>query len=213
MKPKIDYSLYVVSDQQCISTGSLEEVLEEAILGGCTLVQLREKELSSLAFYQLAKRVREITTQYDIPLIINDRMDIAYAVNADGVHLGQEDLPCLVARQMLGPDKIIGISVHTLKEAQLAWQQGADYLGVGAMFTTATKTDAKLTSMLELQQICKQVDIPIVVIGGINKKTIPLFKDIEIDGIAVVSAILAKDNPRVAATELKTMFINRKNIL
>jgi thiamine-phosphate pyrophosphorylase len=209
MKSNIDYTLYLVTDQQ-LSYTNIEEAIEQAILGGCTMVQLREKEQSSLAFYQLACQVRDITTRYNIPLIINDRVDIAYGVDADGVHLGQSDVPYAVARKLLGSQKIIGISVSNLKEAKKAVQEGADYLGVGAMFTTNTKIDANLTSMEELRIIRNQIDIPLVVIGGINKETISLFQNMDIDGLAVVSAILAQENPKQATRELKTMFMEMR---
>ncbi|MCL2706151.1 MAG: thiamine phosphate synthase [Spirochaetaceae bacterium] len=210
MKNKIDYTLYLVTDRKLMSASTVEESVEIAILGGCTLVQLREKEISSLDFFSTAHRVKEITDKYHVPLIINDRIDIALAVNAAGVHIGQDDIPAVVVRKIIGPDKIIGVSASTLKEAIDAEKAGADYLGVGAMFSTDTKKDAKLISIEELCKIRQNISIPIVVIGGINKNTIPLLSKTGIDGIAVVSAIISQPNIEKAAQEIKELFISRK---
>ncbi|HBM75667.1 MAG TPA: thiamine phosphate synthase, partial [Clostridiaceae bacterium] len=194
MKPKIDYSLYLVTDRKLMSTPTLEDAVKQAIDGGTTLVQLREKDASSLEFYQTAVKIKRITDANHIPLIINDRVDIALAVDAAGVHVGQSDLPAHIVRSIIGKNKILGVSASSLCEAVQAQKDGADYLGVGAMFATGTKTDAKLVSMEELKKIRSAVDLPIVVIGGINRKTIPIFNHTGIDGIAVVSALIsAKD--------------------
>lgn len=194
MKPEIDYSLYLVTDRELMSTPTLEEAVEQAITGGATLVQLREKTASSLEFYRTAVKIKQITDKCHIPLIINDRLDVALAVNAAGVHIGQSDLPAHNVRSIIGKDKILGVSASTLGEAIRAREDGADYLGVGAMFATGTKTDVELVSTEELKKIRKAVKLPIVVIGGINRKTVPLFDGIGIDGIAVVSALIsAKD--------------------
>lgn len=205
MKSEIDYSLYLVTDRALMSTPTLEDAVEQAITGGATLIQLREKNLSSLEFYQTAKRIKQVTDRCRIPLIINDRADIALAVNAEGVHVGQSDLPAKVVRSMVGEDKIIGVSVSTLEEALRAQEDGADYLGVGAMFATGTKTDAALVSMEELKRIREKVKLPIVVIGGINAKTVPCFSGTGIDGIAVVSALIAAENIPAEATKLRQM--------
>jgi len=204
MKRKIDYSLYLVTDRELMAASSIEECVERAVRGGCTIVQLREKTASSREFYETALRVRKITADLGVPLIINDRADIALAVNADGVHVGQDDLPLDAARRIMGEDAIIGASVNNLTEALAA--MGADYLGVGAMFATSTKTDADLASMDELRRIRAAVKIPIVAIGGINKNTVPLFAGTGIDGIAVVSAVVSQKDPGGAARELKTLF-------
>lgn len=204
MKGNIDYTLYLVTDRELMSTAKLEDAVEQAILGGCTLIQLREKKCSSLEFYDIAKGIKKITDKYELPLIINDRIDIALAVDAAGVHIGQQDLPVAIARKLIGEDKILGVSVSNLEEAVKAYKDGADYLGVGAMFTTNTKSDASLTTMEELKQIRKNVSLPIVVIGGINKATIDKFKGIDIDGFAVVSAIICQPDIRAAAEELIT---------
>jgi thiamine-phosphate pyrophosphorylase len=206
MKPEIDYTLYLVTDRELMTSDTIEECVEQAVLGGCTVVQLREKTASSREFYETAVKAREITFRLKVPLIINDRADIALAVNADGVHIGQEDLPYNDVRRVIGQDKIIGVSVSNLAEAETAANMGADYLGVGAMFPTGTKTDSNLTSMDELRRIREKIKIPLVVIGGINKNTIPLFKGTGIDGLAVVSAVVSQKDPAGAARELKSLF-------
>lgn len=139
MKPKIDYSIYLVTDRDLMSTETLEEAVEKAIIGGCTLIQLREKDCSSLDFYNTAVRVKEITDKHNIPLIINDRVDIALAVDAAGVHVGQSDIPAAIVRKVIGNDKILGVSTGSVNEALEAEKNGADYLGVGAMYSTGTK--------------------------------------------------------------------------
>ncbi|NRT79167.1 MULTISPECIES: thiamine phosphate synthase [Clostridium] len=207
MKPKIDYSIYLVTDRDLMSTETLEEAVEKAIIGGCTLIQLREKDCSSLDFYNTAVRVKEITDKHNIPLIINDRVDIALAVDAAGVHVGQSDIPAAIVRKVIGNDKILGVSTGSVNEALEAEKNGADYLGVGAMYSTGTKKDADSTSMNELRKIRENVSIPIVVIGGINKDRVKDFKGIGIDGLAIVSAIIAKEDITTAAKELKNEFI------
>lgn len=208
MKPKIDYSIYLVTDRDLMSTDTIEEAVEQAIKGGCTLIQLREKECSSLDFYNTAVNVKKITDKYNVPLLINDRLDIAQAVDAAGVHVGQSDLPCSVVRKILGEDKIIGVSAGNLKNALKAEVDGADYIGVGAMYATGTKKDAKPTSMEELKKIRENISIPIVVIGGINKDRIKDFKGTKINGLAIVSAIIAKKDITEAAKEIKEEFQN-----
>ena len=206
MKPKIDYSIYLVTDRNLMSTATLEEAVEQAIIGGCTLVQLREKDCSSLDFYNTAVNVKEITDKYNVQLLINDRLDIALAVDAAGVHVGQSDLPLTVVRKIIGEDKIIGVSTGTLEQALKAQEDGADYIGVGAMYATGTKKDAKPTSMKELKKIRESVSLPIVVIGGINKERIKDFEGIGIDGLAIVSAIIAQKDIGEATKELKIIF-------
>ena len=171
-----DYTLYLVTDRQLMSCDSLTEAVEQAILGGCTMIQLREKELSSLEFYNQAVAVKQVTDKYHIPLIINDRIDIAMAVQATGVHIGQHDLPAAAVRKVIGENMLLGVSASSIAEAIQAQQDGADYLGVGAMFPTGTKTDADSVSMEELQKIRAAVSLPIVVIGGINKGNAGRFK-------------------------------------
>ncbi|MDL2217115.1 thiamine phosphate synthase [Christensenellaceae bacterium OttesenSCG-928-M15] len=206
MKPEIDYTLYLVTDRALMRSPTIEECVEQAISGGCTVVQLREKMASSREFYEMACKVSAVTTRLRVPLIINDRIDIALAVDAQGVHIGQEDIPAERARQLIGPNKTLGVSASNLEEALLARDMGADYLGVGAMFQTGTKTDAQLTSMEELRRIREQVALPLVVIGGINKETIPAFHGTGVDGLAVVSAIVSQKDVAAAARDLKALF-------
>ena len=206
MKVKIDYSIYLVTDRDLMSTETLEEAVEQAIIGGCTLVQLREKDCSSLDFFNTAVKIKEITDKYKVPLLINDRLDIALAVDAAGVHVGQSDLPVSVVRKIIGEDKIIGISAGTLEDALQGQRNGADYLGVGAMYATGTKKDANPTSMEELKKIKENVSLPIVVIGGINKERVKDFKGTGIDGLAIVSAIIAQEDIAEAARRIKRVF-------
>ena len=208
MKP--DYSLYLVTDRLCMSARTLTKAVEDAIIGGCTMVQLREKDSSSLDFYELALEVKKITDIYHTPLIINDRIDIAMAVGAAGVHIGQTDIPAEIVRKMIGKGMLLGVSVVSVKEAEKAMQAGADYLGVGAMFPTETKPDADFVSMEELRMIRQTVDLPIVVIGGICKENALLFASMGIDGLAVVSAIIAQPDIKQAAAILKSAFYGKE---
>ena len=205
-----DYTLYLVTDRQLMSCDSMTEAVEQAILGGCTMIQLREKELPSLEFYNQAVAVKQVTDKYHIPLIINDRIDIAMAVQATGVHIGQHDLPAAAVRKVIGENMLLGVSASSIAEAIQAQQDGADYLGVGAMFPTGTKTDADSVSMEELQKIRTAVSLPIVVIGGINKGNAGRFKPMGIDGLAVVSAIIAQSDIKAAAAELKDLFCGKE---
>ena len=205
MKGEIDYSLYLWTDRGLMTSATIEESVEAAVRGGATVVQLREKDCSSREFYELGLRVREITARYGVPLFVNDRADIALAVGADGVHVGQSDLPCKAVRA-IAPGMLVGVSASSLAEAVQAERDGADYLGVGAMFATGTKTDAAIVSMEELEAIRRAVSIPIVVIGGINKQTLGNFKGTGVDGLAVVSAIVAQPDPEAAARELLRMW-------
>jgi thiamine-phosphate pyrophosphorylase len=204
MKPNIDYTLYLITDREIMSTEKLEIAVEQAILGGCTVVQLREKNCTSLEFFEIATKIKEVTDKYQIPLIINDRIDIALAVDAAGVHIGQSDMPARIARKLIGDNKILGVSASNFEEAVRAYKDDADYLGVGAMFTTDTKPDARFTSMDELIQIRKYIPLPIVVIGGINKTTIPNFKGIDINGFAMASAIISQPDIKAAAQDLNS---------
>lgn len=209
MKPNIDYTLYLVTDREIMSTEKLEIAVEQAILGGCTVVQLREKNCSSLEFFEIAIKIKEITDRYQIPLIINDRIDIALAVDAAGVHIGQSDIPARIARKLIGDNKILGVSASNYEEAIRAYKDDADYLGVGAMFITDTKTDARFTSIDELVKIRTNIPLPIVVIGGINKTTIPSFEGIDINGFAVASAIISQPDIKAAAQSLKNILKNK----
>lgn len=210
MKRKPDYSLYLVTDRALMRASTLDDAVAQAIAGGVTAVQLREKDISSLDFYREAVRLKPITAAADVPLIINDRVDIALAADTDGVHIGQSDLPARVVRRMIGPQKLLGVSVSRLEEALTAEADGADYLGVGAMFATGTKTDAERVSIEELRRIRTAVSIPIVIIGGVNGETLPLFRGTGADGAAVVSALMAAGDITEAARKLKPLALQMK---
>jgi len=210
MKP--DYSLYLVTDRMRMSTKTLGEAVEQAVIGGCTMVQLREKEILSLDFYVLASEMKKITDRYGIPLIINDRMDIAMAVGAAGIHIGQKDIPADIARKLISKDMLLGVSTASVAEAVNAAKAGADYLGVGAMFPTRTKPDAGFVSMEELGRIRNAVDIPIVVIGGISKENAMLFQPMGIDGLAIVSAVIAQPDIKKSAADLKSLFFGKEAV-
>lgn len=202
----INYILYLCTDRNL--NPNIEKAVALAIKGGVTVVQLREKNCTSLEFFEVGTRIKKLTDEKNIPLIVNDRIDIAQAIDAAGVHIGQTDLPCEVARKILGAEKIIGVSVSTVEEAIKAENDSANYLGVGAMFATNTKTDAKLVTLDTLKKIRQAVKIPIVAIGGINLETVEKIKPAKIDGVAVVSAILAAENPEVAAKNLLDVWRN-----
>ena len=196
---EIDYSLYLCTDRNL--TENLEKAVELAIKGGVKVVQLREKNCDGKNFFEVGQKIKKITEKNKIPLIVNDRVDIAMAIDAEGVHVGQNDLPCKVVRKILGEKKIIGVSCSTIEQAIQAENDGANYIGVGAIFETSTKTDAKIVSIETLKKIREKIKIPIVAIGGINKKNLPQIKNF-IDGAAVVSAIISAKNPELAAKEL-----------
>lgn len=201
MKSSFDLTLYLVTDP---SAGEkTEEIVKEAVAGGVTMVQLREKTAGSLSFYERALRLKRVTRKAGVPLIINDRTDIMLAADADGLHVGQSDLPAAVARRLIGPDKILGVSAHTVEEAVRAEKDGADYLGVGAVFPTATKKDAESVSYETLKEICETVSIPVVAIGGIGEHNIGKLVGSGIRGIAVVSAIMNAENPEKQSYILK----------
>lgn len=201
-KRNIDYALYLVTDRGYLGGRDLTDCVEKAILGGVTLVQLREKDCSSREFYSMARKVKAVTDYYQVPLVINDRLDIALAVDAAGLHVGKQDLPAAVARKILGADKIMGVSAATLQEALQAQREGADYLGVGAMFPTPTKTDVRRVSLAELKEIKERLTVPVVAIGGISESNLPDLRKTGIDGVAVVSAILGQEDIRRAAGDL-----------
>lgn len=207
MKPEVNYTLYLVTDSNLMSADTVDELVEQAVKGGVTLVQLREKTASSKDFYETALRVRRICRRAGVPLILNDRVDIALAVDADGVHVGQEDLPAETVRRIIGPEKILGVSATNLNEALAAVKAGADYLGVGAMQATDTKNDARLTSVTELQKIQENTKVPIVAIGGIGLRNACAFGRMGVDGLAVVSAIVAQPDIATAAADLKEEFM------
>ena len=201
---KFDPSLYFITD----STGYTEEEffyrVEQALIGGATLLQLREKNKSTREYIRLAQKVHAIAKRYNVPLIIDDRVDVALAIGAEGVHLGAEDMPIATARRLMGDDKIVGATAKTVPWAKEAYEQGADYLGVGAIYPTTTKVKTVLTSTDTLRDICNAVPIPANAIGGLNKENIDILAGIPIAGICVVSAVMKADDPRTAAEELKT---------
>jgi len=194
--------VYAVTDRTWLNGQTLEEQVEKAIKGGATFLQLREKKLCYDAFLKQAIALKKITDKYNIPFVINDNVDIAIAVDADGIHVGQKDMEAGKVRQKLGQNKIIGVSVQTVEQAILAQKQGADYLGVGAVFSTSTKLDASEVSFETLQKICNAVSIPVVAIGGISQSNILQLKGSGIDGVAVVSAIFAQKDITQATKEL-----------
>ncbi|CAH0206136.1 Thiamine-phosphate synthase [Peribacillus sp. Bi96] len=197
-KSQIDLSLYLVTEES-ISIENLTKIIAESVSGGVSIVQLREKNNSSLSFYKKAAALKQLLNEMSIPLIINDRVDIALAVGADGIHIGQDDLPLPVVKQMVPDHMIIGVSVSTLEEAQRAERNGADYIGVGSVFPTKTKQDATLMEIGDLEEICRSVSIPAVAIGGITADNISLLSDRGLAGTAVVSAIMNADNPKNAS--------------
>lgn len=201
----LDLSLYLVTDKSD-DVEKFLNTIEEAIKGGVSVVQIREKTKDTLDFYNLALKVKEITTKYDVPLIINDRVDVALAINADGVHVGQSDMPCDVTRKLVGPDKIVGISAATIDEAKKAEKDGADYIGTGAVFPTATKDDAPKITKKDLKEIVDSINIPVVAIGGINHNNASELIDTGIAGLSVVSAIMSSDNPKKSSEELLNIF-------
>ena len=194
--------LYAITDRAWLKGKTVAEAVEEAILGGATCIQLREKNLSDEEFLKTAMDVKAVTDKYNIPFIINDNVDIAVRVGADGAHIGQDDEEIKSAREKLGADKIIGLSAGTVEEAVKAEQSGTDYIGVGAVFNTSTKLDADTVSFETLKEICKTVNIPVVAIGGISKNNALQLAGTGIEGICAVSAIFAQDDIKVAAAEL-----------
>ncbi|MCM1165111.1 MAG: thiamine phosphate synthase [Lachnospiraceae bacterium] len=202
-KKSIDYTLYLVTDRRLMSSKTVEESVASAIEGGASVVQLREKDCSSREFYELALRVKRITAPKNVPLLINDRIDICLAADADGVHLGQRDIPCAAARKILGADKIIGVSAALPEEAARAQLDGADYLGVGAVFPTGTKSDTRPVTPEIIREIRAAVSIPFVVIGGVNSDNIGQLYGLGINGAAVVSAIVSQSDVCAAARTMR----------
>lgn len=198
MKAQPDYSIYLVTDDGCLQGRALLDCVREALEGGVTLVQYRAKTASSAEMYAEALQLKALCDSFKVPLIINDRLDIAMAVGAAGVHLGQDDLPCAAARKILGEDYIIGLSAHNPAEAKAALQSGADYLGCGAVFGTATKADVKKLGTEGLEAICKAKGLPVVGIGGVTADNYREVRAAGADGAAIVSGILAQ--PYIRAT-------------
>lgn len=191
---KKDLKLYLVTDSEMLEGRDFYKCIEDAIASGITTVQLREKDASGRAFLKKAMKLREITRRYGIKFIVNDRVDIALICDADGVHVGQSDIDAREVRKLIGDDKILGVSARTLEEAICAKNDDADYLGIGSIFTTSTKLDAKSASFETVKVIKEKVDIPFVLIGGIKLDNIDKLKSLNSDGYAIISAILKSEN-------------------
>ena len=198
-----DPSLYFITDSTNYSEDEFLCRVEQALMGGATLVQLREKEKSTREYIELAEKVHAITKRYNVPLIIDDRVDVALAIDAEGVHVGASDMPVATARRLMGADKIVGATAKTVPWAMEAYEQGADYLGVGAIFPTTTKVVTVLTATETLRDICNTVPIPVNAIGGLNKDNIDVLEGIPVAGICVVSAIMKAEDPKLAAEQLR----------
>lgn len=193
-KLKKDLKLYLVTDSLILKGKDFYKCIEDAIKSGVTMVQLREKNASGKEFLEKAIKLRELTKKYNVTFLINDRIDIAMLVDADGVHIGQSDIDAVSARKLLGYNKIIGVSARNIEEAKIAKENGADYLGIGAMFSTSTKKDAKVVSFNTLKSIIDEVNLPFVLIGGITLDNVEILKQFNPDGYALVSGILGADN-------------------
>ena len=197
-----DPSLYFITDSTNYSEDEFLRRVEQGLMGGATILQLREKEKSTREYIELAEKVHAITKRYKVPLIIDDRVDVALAIDAEGVHVGASDMPVATARRLMGEDKIVGATAKTVPWAMEAYEQGADYLGVGAIFPTTTKVKTVLTSVDTLRDICNTVPIPVNAIGGLNKDNIDVLEGVPVAGICVVSAIMKADDPKLATEQL-----------
>ena len=202
---KKDLLLYAVTDRHWLNGETLYSQVEKTLEGGTTFVQLREKELDEEKFLEEAKEIKELCRRYQVPFVINDNVEIALAMDADGVHVGQSDMEAGDVRAKLGPDKIIGVSAQTVEQARLAEERGADYLGVGAVFHTDSKADAADVSHETLKAICDAVSIPVIAIGGISRDNVSELAGTGICGIAVISAIFAQKDIKNATKELKLL--------
>lgn len=201
--PKDNYILYAVTDRRWLNGMSLETAVEQAILGGAGIIQLREKHLSDEEFLAEAVKLKAVCARYGVPLIINDNVNVAVKAGVDGVHVGQSDLDAADVRKTIGKDMILGVSTHNLQEAKAAVEHGADYLGVGAAFATGSKDNVNVLDHGIYKEICSNVDIPVVAIGGINKDNIMELKGSGISGAAAISAVFAAADIKEAAEELK----------
>lgn len=202
---KDNMRLYAVTDRAWTGETTLQEQVEQALKGGVTCLQLREKDLDASAFLEEADAIRELCHQYCVPFIVNDSLDIALASQADGIHVGQDDLPAAEIRKRAGKDLIVEVSVHNVQEALQAVRDGADYLGVGAMFSTSTKADAQVLPLDTLRDICDAVDVPVVAIGGIHTGNISDLAGTGVDGVALVSAIFGAADIEKACRELRNL--------
>lgn len=209
---EFDTSLYFITDSTNYSEEEFLYRVEQALQGGATILQLREKEKTTRDYMELAEKVHTIAKRYQVPLIIDDRVDVALAIDAEGVHVGQSDMPVETARRLMGENKIIGATTKTVPQALEAYEQGADYLGVGAIYPTTTKVKTVLTSTDTLREICDAVPIPVNAIGGLNKDNIDVLAGIPIAGICAVSAIMKAEDPKQAARQLREGFFCLKEI-
>lgn len=200
---KVDLTLYLVTDSSYHSEEEFLHRVEEGLKGGVTLLQLREKNCGGKEYLERAIKVKKIADKYNVPLIIDDRVDVAIACDAAGVHVGQSDLPVAAVRKLLGPDKIVGATAKTVEQAKVAFEQGADYLGVGAIYPTATKVKTVITKVETITEIKNAVPLPIVAIGGLEADNLDILIGAPIDGVAVVRAIIKSDNPKTAAENIK----------
>ena len=207
MKP-LDTTLYFITDSTTVPQEHFLPIVEAACKGGATIVQLREKDKSTREYMDLAKDVHEITARYGIPLIIDDRVDVALAIGAEGVHVGQSDMPVRLARSLMGNSKIVGATTKTVPQALEAYEQGADYLGCGAIYPTTTHVKTVITPIETLKDVVKAVPIPVNAIGGLNKDNIFVLKGSGIAGVCAVSAIMKAEDPETAAQELKQAFLD-----
>jgi thiamine-phosphate pyrophosphorylase len=209
---KIDTTLYFITDSTGFEEDEFLRRVRSALEGGVTILQLREKNRTTREYIDLAAKVHEITKDYNVPLIIDDRVDVMLATGAEGVHVGAEDMPVSTARKLIGKDRILGATAKTVEKAVKAYEDGADYLGVGAIYPTTTKVKTVLTSTETLDAITKAVPIPVNAIGGLNKDNLGVLKGIDIAGVCAVSAIMKADNPKMAAEELKKAYMEIRGI-
>ena len=200
---QFDPTLYVITDSTYHTTETLLHAVDEACAGGATLIQLREKDTGGRDYLALAQQVKAVTDKYGVPLIIDDRVDVALACDAAGVHVGASDLPVAVCRRLLGPDKIVGATAKSVEAAKAAYEDGADYLGTGAIYPTTTHVTTRITPVETLDEICRTVPIPVVAIGGLNADNMDVLADSPIAGVAIVSAVMKADDPRAAAAHIK----------
>ena len=196
-------TLYLVTDRRWLQDRTFVEIIEEALKGGVTCIQVREKDCSKETFKEIVLSIKPLCHQYQVPLIVNDDIEIMLETGADGIHVGQDDMKANKVRELIGPDKILGVSAHNEEEAIQAKKDGADYLGVGAIYSTDTKTDANVVTKETIQKIYEKTHLPIVAIGGINESTIDILKGTPIDGVAVVSAIMNQKDVRKKTEQLK----------
>ena len=207
---QFDPTLYVITDSTYHTAETMLRAVEQACAGGATLIQLREKESGGRDYLALAQRVKQVTDRFGVPLIIDDRADVALACDAAGVHVGATDLPVAVCRRLLGPDKIVGATAKTVEAAKAAYADGASYLGTGAIYPTTTHVTTRITPVETLDEICRAVPIPVVAIGGLNADNMGVLANSPIAGVAVVSAVMKADDPRAAAEHIKNTYLAMK---